>query len=91
MPDFADLIPFVDRTRWLMFQACASEGVDAKKFAADMGLSDQRVRDILFSNEGGIKDMNLREIAHWFHFSVGTTPEFTMTPRGRWHSDERPL
>jgi len=91
MPDFTDLIPFIDRTRWLMFQACASEGVEARKFAHDMGLPERRIRDILFSDASDIGDMNLREIADWFYLTVGETPEFTMTPRSQWNSDQRPL
>lgn len=90
MPDFTDLVPFIDRTRWLMFQACTTPGVDARKFASDMGMSDRKVREILFSERGDIRDMNLREIAHWFYFTTGKTPEFSMEPRGAWHPADRP-
>lgn len=90
MPDFTDLVSFVDKTRWLLFQACATPGVDADKFASDMGMSKEEIRDILFSRKGDIRDMGLREIAHWFYFTIGRTPEFSMEPLGAWHSRERP-
>jgi hypothetical protein len=90
MPDFCDLVPFIDRTRWLMLQACAVDGVDLKKFSKELGMSERRIRSILFSDKSDIGDLNLREIADWFYCSIGRVPEFSVVPMGEWHSRERP-
>lgn len=90
MPDMSDLIPFLDRTRWLMFKACAAEGVDLKNFSRDLGMAESRIRDILFSDKADIGDLNIRQIAEWFYCSVGRTPEFSIVPRSGWHSTDRP-
>jgi hypothetical protein len=83
MFDFTALVPFLERTRWLMFQACTTDGVDAGKFSLETGLSEKRIRNILFSSRKDIGDMNLREIAVWFHCSAGCVPEFTLVPHGK--------
>jgi hypothetical protein len=90
MPDFCDLVPFIDRTRWLMLQACAADGVDLKKFSKELGMSERRIRSILFSDKSDIADLNLRQIAEWFYCSIGRVPEFSVVPMGEWHSRERP-
>jgi hypothetical protein len=90
MPDFCDLVPFIDRTRWLMLQACAADGVDFKKFSKELGMSERRIRSILFSDKSDIADLNLRQIAEWFYCSIGRVPEFSVVPMGEWHSRERP-
>jgi hypothetical protein len=90
MPDFCDLVPFIDRTRWLMLLACAADGVDLKKFSKELGMSERRIRSILFSDKSDIADLNLRQIAEWFYCSIGRVPEFSVVPMGEWHSRERP-
>jgi hypothetical protein len=85
----SDLIPFVERTRWLMFKACATEGVAMRRFIADIGMPEKRVRDILFSEKADVGSLNLREIAEWFYCSVGKIPDFSLVPLGEWHSADR--
>ncbi len=91
MPDFSDLVPFIDRTRWLMLQACGTDGVELKKFSKDIGISERRIRSILFSANSDVGDLNLRQIADWFYCSIGRVPEFSIVPMGEWHSRERPV
>ncbi|MNU33092.1 hypothetical protein D3C71_216490 [compost metagenome] len=91
MPDFSDLVPFIDRTRWLMLQACAADGVELKTFSKKIGMSERRIRSILFSENSPIGDLNLRQIADWFYCSIGRVPEFSVVPMREWHSRERPV
>lgn len=91
IPDFFDLVPFIERTRWLMLQACGSDGVELKKFSEDTGMSERRIRSILFSDKSDIGNLNLREIAYWFHCSIGRVPDFSIVPMGKWNSRDRPV
>jgi hypothetical protein len=91
MPDFIDRIPFFDRTRWMMLQACASDGVNLKTFSRDIGMSERRIRDLLFAEKSDVGNLDLREVAEWFYCSIGRVPEFAIVPRGPWHSHERPV
>jgi hypothetical protein len=91
MPDFSDLVPFIERTRWLMLQACTADGVTLATFSKDTGISERRIRSILFSEKSDIGNLNLREIAYWFHCSTGRVPDFSIVPMGEWHSGDRPV
>jgi hypothetical protein len=91
MPDFTDRIPFIERTRWLMLKACMTDGVHMKKFSKDVGMSEARIRDLLFSDKSDIADINLRELSDWFYCSMGRVPEFSIVPMGPWSLTERPL